>query len=132
MSGLFPVIPIAASGMEVDQTWLDAIGGNLANIDDDVKPGGAVFQAQYVDAQEAPDGGVEVAGIDLGSAKGTLVSDPGSPLANPEGLVEEPSIDMSTEMVGLIAAQNEYEANAAVISHATSAYEDALTIGQNI
>jgi len=128
----FAVVPIAASGMEVDQTWIDTIGGNLANVDDVVKPGGRAFQAQYVDAQSAPDGGVQVAGIVLGSAKGDLVSDPGSPLANAQGMVEEPAMDMGTEMVGLVTAQSAYEANAAVISHATAAYQDALTIGQNI
>ena len=129
---LFPVIPIAASAMEVDQTWLDTIGSNMANINDQVTPGTTVFQAQYVDASQAPGGGVQVAGIVLGSPKGTLVSDPGNPLANAQGLVEQPSIDMGTEMVGLVSAQSEYEANAAVISHATSAYQDALQIGQNI
>ncbi len=129
---LFPVIPIAASGMEVDQTWLDTIGSNIANIDDQVRPGANVFQAQYVAAKQAPGGGVEVAGIVLSSPKGTLVSDPGNPLANAQGLVEQPAIDMGTEMVSLISAQNEYQANAAVISHATAAYQDALKIGQNI
>jgi flagellar basal-body rod protein FlgC len=129
---LFPVIPVAASGMEVDQTWLDSIGGNIANANDAVTPGGKVFRAQYIDAQESPDGGVGVAGVVLGSATGVLVSDPGNPLANRQGLVEKPAIDMGTEMVGLVAAQNEYEANAAVVSHATAAYQDALTIGQHI
>jgi len=118
--------------MEVDQTWIDTIGGNLANADDVVKPGGKVFQAQYVDAQSAPSGGVQVSGIVLGSAKGQLVPGPGNPLANPQGMVEEPAMDMGTEMVGLVTAQSAYEANAAVISHATAAYQDALTIGQNI
>ncbi len=28
---MFPAVNIAGTGLEVDQTWIDAIGGNVAN-----------------------------------------------------------------------------------------------------
>jgi len=126
--GIFGVLPISGSGLGVDQTWLDTIGGNLANAADQAPGGTPVYQAQYVDAAPTPDGGVEVAGISLGSAKGVLRYDPTSPEANAKGYVAVPAVDAATEMVGLVEAQTNYQANAAVISHAVEAYNSILAI----
>jgi hypothetical protein len=52
MSSIWSGIDIAGTGAEVDQTWIDTIGGNVANMNDGVTPGQPVCQAQYVDAGE--------------------------------------------------------------------------------
>ncbi len=126
---LFPTLSIATSGMNVDQLWLDTIGGNVANASDVTTPGKPVYQAQYVAAQPSATGGVGAVAIALGSAKGILAYDPTNPLADAAGYVARPAVSMATEMVALTTAQSEYQANAAVIKDATAAYQSVLTIG---
>jgi flagellar basal-body rod protein FlgC len=125
---LFGALPIAGSGLEVDQAWLDTIGANVANAHDEATPGTPVYQPQYVQAVPSSNGGVQVGGIALGSAKGTLEYDPSNPKANAAGYVALPAVDMATEMVGLVEAQSNYEANAAVVKDALGAYDAVLAI----
>ena len=58
--------------------------------------------------------------------------EPDNPLAEEDGNVKYPDIDMSSQMVQLIMAQRGYQANAAVVDRAKEAYEAALKIGQNL
>jgi flagellar basal-body rod protein FlgC len=138
MSSIWSGIDIAGTGAEVDQTWIDTIGGNVANMNDAVTPGQPVYQAQYVEAGEQvePSGssdagagdGVQVNAITLGPASGQIEYDPTNPVANAQGEVEYPVVDLGTEMTDLVQAQTSYQANAEVMSHATDAYEAILDI----
>ncbi len=138
MSSIWSAIDISGTGTSVDQTWLDTIGSNVANMNDAVTPGSPVYQAQYVVAGErvVPGSagsagvaeGVQVNAIDLGSAAGELVHDPGNPLANAQGNVVYPVVNLGTEMTDLAQAQLSYQANAQVMSHAKSAYSSILNI----
>jgi flagellar basal-body rod protein FlgC len=136
MSSMWSGIDIPGSGAEVDQTWIDTIGGNVANMNDAVTPGQPVYQPQYVDAGEQVNSpgaggagvGVQVNTIDLGPAAGQLEYDPTNPVANAQGDVEYPVVDLGTEMTDLVQAQTSYQANAEVMSHATSAYQAILDI----
>ena len=129
----FGVLPISGSGLSVDQAWLDTIGGNVANANDQSTPGKPVYRPQYIDAVPTAPGngvgdGVAVGAIALGSAKGVFEYDPGNPKANKAGYIAVPAVDMATEMVGLTAAQANYQANAAVIRDAINAYDAVLAI----
>lgn len=134
--GTFAAIGIAGSGLDVYRKWIDAVSDNLANINTVRSSDETAFQARYIVAQandnEGGDsGGVHVAGAAFGSAEGRLVYEPGHPLADNEGYVRYPDIDMSSQMVQLIMAQRGYQANAAVIDRAKDMYTTALTIGRN-
>jgi flagellar basal-body rod protein FlgC len=128
----FGVLPIAGSGLSVDQTWLDTIGGNIANANDQSTPGKPVYQPEYIDAvpvpSTGPGTGVGIGAIALGSATGVLEYDPANPKANKAGYIAVPAVDMATEMVGLEAAQANYQANAAVVRDAVNAYDAVLAI----
>ena len=129
----FGAIGTAGSGMTVYRTWLDAISDNLANLSTVRSTGEDAFQARYVVAQSAGEGtqgGARVAGVTFGSAEGRLVYEPGHPLADGEGYVRYPDIDMSTQMTQLIMAQRGYQANAAVVDRARESYQAALQIGR--
>lgn len=132
---MFPSISVAGSGLEVDQTWIDAIGGNVANAEDAVTPGKSVYRDQEVVAAASPPAGgssvgdgVEVEGIELGSAEGTLTYDPGNPIADSRGYVTYPSVNIGHEMTSLVEAQVSYEVNAKVLQNATDAYQAILNI----
>jgi flagellar basal-body rod protein FlgC len=125
-------IGIAASGLNMHQAWLNAISNNIANVNDARNPSQSAFQAEYLVANEsAGNTGVTVAGVAHGSAVGKLVYDPTNPVANKEGYVRMPDIDLGEQMSDLIMAQRGFEANANVVDRARTTYQAALQIGRN-
>lgn len=125
-------IGIAATGLTVHRKWLDAVADNIANVNTAAPTSGPAFQARYVVAQAgAGDTGVYVAGAAYGSATGRVTYDPTNPLADASGNVRLPDVDLGAQMGQLIMAQRGYQANAAVIDRAQSAYQAALQIGRS-
>jgi flagellar basal-body rod protein FlgC len=125
-------IGIAGSGLGLHRSWLDAIADNIANVNTVTATDGAAFQARYIVAQSGGDTpGVAVAGAEFSDAAGRVVNDPTHPLADAEGNVRYPDIDLGEQMSTLIMAQRGYEANAAVVDRAKTIYEAALQIGRN-
>jgi flagellar basal-body rod protein FlgC len=134
MTQLFGAIGIAGTGVTVYRKWLDAVSDNLANMNDAVPTSRDAFQARYVIAQAANygrgDGGAMVGGVALGPAEGRVAYQPEHPLADENGYVRYPDIDLSSQMTQMIMAQRGYEANLAVVDRAKDAYEAALNIGK--
>jgi flagellar basal-body rod protein FlgC len=125
-------IGIAGTGLTVNRKWLDAISDNIANVNTAEPMSDAAFQARYVAVQAGPGtSGVYVAGTAYGSAEGRVTYDPENPVADAEGYVRMPDIDLSSQMGALIMAQRAYQANAAVVDRAQTAYQAALRIGGN-
>ncbi|TFD87303.1 flagellar basal-body rod protein FlgC [Cryobacterium lactosi] len=123
---------IAGTGLTLHRKWLDAVADNIANANTATPTSGAAFQARYVVAQEgAGVSGAYVTGIAQGDAEGLLVYEPDNPIADADGYVRRPDIDMAEQMGELIMAQRGYQANAAVIDRAKTSYEAALQIGRN-
>ena len=136
---LFPSFNTAASGLGLFRTWMDAVADNMANLDTVRPTSEAAFQPRFVVAnaigtgQEAVTGdpaGAQVAGISFGDPAGRLVHDPTHPLADAEGMVRFPDMDMGDQMTQLMVAQRGYQANLAVIDRARDAYQQALSIGR--
>jgi flagellar basal-body rod protein FlgC len=131
---MFPTIGIAATGLEVDQTWIDAIGGNVANAEDAVTPGQPVYREQDVTAVASPSSGSGSPGngvqasVTLGSSQGVLTYDPGSPLADKAGDVLYPNVNIGHEMTSLVEAQVSYEVDAKVLQNSDTAYQAILQI----
>lgn len=131
---IFGAIGVAGTGMTVTRKWMDAISDNLANVSTATSTNEAAYQAKFVVASEIPSangGGVAVSGVALGNAEGRLVYEPTNPIADKDGYVRYPDVDMSSQMTSLIMAQRGYQANAAVVDRAKAAYESALTIGRS-
>ncbi len=128
----FDAIGIAGTGLTVHRKWLDAVSDNLANINTVTGTDGEAFRARYVIAQEGQGTtGVYVAGGARGDAEGRLVHEPDHPLADAEGYVRYPDIDLSSQMGQLIMAQRGYQASAAVVDRARETYMAALQIGKS-
>ena len=127
----FNAIGVAGSGVTVYRKWLDAVSDNIANMDNVSKTSENAFQARYVIAQQAADGnGAQVGGIALGSAEGILAYDPDNPLADGQGYVRRPDIDLGGQMSQMMMAQRAYQANLAVVDRAKDAYQSALQLGK--
>ena len=58
------------------------------------------------------------------------MSDPTNPLADQNGLVRRPDIDLNEQMTSLLVAQRGYQANLAVVERVRDAYQQALTLGK--
>ncbi|GGJ82547.1 flagellar basal-body rod protein FlgC [Pilimelia anulata] len=129
---LFDSIGIAGSGVTVYRKWLDSVSDNIANMNNAASTSGPAFQERFVIAQEAADGkGAQVGGVAFGDAAGRIVHEPNNPLADADGNVRYPDIDLSEQMGSLIMAQRGYQANLAVVDRAKGAYEAALQLGRS-
>jgi flagellar basal-body rod protein FlgC len=132
---VFGALGIAGSGLVTHRKWLDAVSDNIANMNDATSTGKPAFQARMVEAQAVDygtgDGGVHVAGVKFGSAAGRVVHEPGNPLADANGDVRYPDIDLGDQMTQMIMAQRGYQANLSAMSAATEAYKAALQLGKS-
>ena len=132
---VFDTLGISGSGLLVHRKWLDAVSDNMSNINTvnpyDAEP----FRERLIVAQAvgygSGEGGVRVARAEFGGdPAGRVVYEPDHPLANEDGMVRYPDIDMGDQMVSLMMAQRGYQANLAVVERATSAYQAALQLGK--
>lgn len=128
--GAFDVLGIAGSSMGMHQSWLDCLSNNIANINTAMPTSGPAFQAQYAMAAAAPGGGVRLSGIAVGDPTGRVVYQPDSPIADANGYVRMPDIDLGSQMSQLIMAQRGFQAQAAVVRDAQDVYASALSIGR--
>lgn len=127
---MFDAIGIAGTGLAVHRKWLDSVADNLANVNTATSTDGEAFRAKYVVAQAGEENGVYVRGIEQGDAQGRIVHEPDHPLADGEGNVRYPDIDLSEQMGSLVMAQRGYQINAAVVDRARDSYQAALQIGR--
>ncbi|MGZ4611898.1 MAG: flagellar basal body rod protein FlgC [Kineosporiaceae bacterium] len=131
---MFDALKVINSGMQLHQTWMDALSDNIANINTVRPTNQPAFQARYVLAQAVENGGtgagVRIGGISLGSAQGRLVYSPGDPQADARGYVRLPDIDLGEQMTDLIMAQRGFQANAANLDRVRATYQAALQMGR--
>ena len=137
MGSAFSGIDIGRTGIGFAHYWLDTIGHNLANVNTARSTDEEPFRARMVVAQEvtadvfaATGSGVGVGAVIEDGRDPNLVYDPDHPLADEDGIVNMPVIDMAGQMTDLIIANRTYQANARVISGAKEAYEASLRIGR--
>jgi flagellar basal-body rod protein FlgC len=130
----FDTLGIAGSSLFVHRKWMDAVSDNIANINTVNPSGEDAFQERMVVAQAVDygsgTGGVRVARTELGSAEGRMVYEPDNPMADAEGYVRYPDIDLGDQMTQLLMAQRGYQANLATVKSATEAYQMALQLGK--
>jgi flagellar basal-body rod protein FlgC len=132
---VFDTLGISASGLMVNRKWMDAVSDNMSNLNTVNPYDDAPFRERLVVAQAVDygsgTGGVRVARAEFGGdPQGRIVYEPDHPLANEEGYVRYPDIDMGDQMVQLMMAQRGYQANLAVVERATTAYQAALRLGK--
>jgi flagellar basal-body rod protein FlgC len=135
MSAVFGILQVAKSGMGVYKTWLNAVADNIANIDNVTDTSTPAFQERFVqvsavEAENGWGGGAAVVGADFGDPNGRVSYDPNHPLADENGFVRRPDLDLTDQMVYLQLAQRGYQANVQTFERARDAYESILSIGK--
>jgi flagellar basal-body rod protein FlgC len=129
--GAFDMLGIAHSSLSTHQTWLDALSHNIANANTVRSTDQPAFQAQFVMAEAVTAGGVRISGVALGDPEGRMVHNPDHPMADENGYVRMPEVDMASQMSQLIIAQRGFQAQTQVIRNAQDVYSSALSIGRN-
>lgn len=131
------IFRIAGSALEAQSQRMNVAASNMANADSAVGPDGQPYQARQVVFQVEPVGGprsavggVRVASVTQSEAPPRLQYDPGNPLADAQGYVTLPNVDVVAETVNMISASRSYQANVEVINTAKSLAARTLTIGQ--
>jgi flagellar basal-body rod protein FlgC len=135
---IFGAIQTSGTGLQVHRKWLDAVADNVANLNTVRSTDQPAFQARFLVAQARGDGGgtpgvgsgVRATGVVFGDPAGRLVHEPTHPLADAEGMVRYPDVDLGSQMVQMMVAQRGYQANLGVIDRARDSYLAALQLGR--
>jgi flagellar basal-body rod protein FlgC len=127
---MFSAIGIAQSGIGTYKAWIDATADNVSNANTARRTDQPAFQARRIVVAAAEGGGVEVTRAAFGDPAGRLISDPTNPLADAQGMVKMPEMNLSDEMTSLIIAQRAYSANVTAFERARDGYLRELEIGK--
>ena len=140
MTTPFSSLSVAASGISTMKTWIDAISDNVANVNTVHRTSEQAFQARQVFAESVPGGdavgagetggGVRVSNITTDQGEGVLTFEPNNALADANGMVRRPNVDLVEQMTSLIVAQRAYSANVTVFERARDSDLRALEIGK--
>ena len=136
---LFDVFGIAGSAMSSESVRLNVTASNLANAQS-IGPDEAstyharhpVFSAvmQSLQGVESPGVGVRVDGIVQSQAPLEQRYEPGNPMANEEGYVYLPNVNMIDEMSNMISASRSYQSNVEVLNTSKQLMLATLRLGQ--
>jgi flagellar basal-body rod protein FlgC len=132
---LFNIFNVAGSGMAAQSQRLNVVASNLANADSTTSANGqpykakqVVFSTTSVDASGAQ--GVKVAQVIEDTSPMKMVYDPKHPMADAQGYVAMPNVNVVDEMVNMISASRAYQNNVDVLNTSKSLLLKTLTIGQ--
>lgn len=129
------IFDIAGSAMTAQSQRMNTTASNMANADSVSGPDGQPYRARQVvfevdSADGQSTGRVKVARVIEDNSPMRMMHDPKNPLANAEGYVAMPNVNVVEEMVNMISASRSYQANVEVLNTAKSLMLKTLTIGQ--
>jgi len=135
----FKAFDIAGSGMAAQSVRLNTTASNLANADsvsgsaaNVYKPRHPIFEAvraQLATAGAQPDS-QPVRGIYESTAPASQRYEPGNPLADTNGYVYAPAVNVVEEMVNMISASRSYQNNVEVMNTSKELLLATLRLGQ--
>lgn len=133
---IFHSLDVANTGVRMASTWLDVLAHNIANVNTVTNPDEEPFRAQLVHAEESlggtggPGEGVRVTDLPRAQGDPPLAYDPLHPLADEDGLVALPVVDLAGALTDLVLATRTYQVNVGVIESSKEAYETAMRLGR--
>lgn len=133
---LLRVFDIAGSALSAQSQRLNVVASNLANADSAVSSFGAAYRAKQVvfSAQpvstDASSQGVRVVGVIEDPSPPRLVYDPKHPMADAQGYVTMPNVNVVEEMTNMISASRAYQLNLDMMNTTKSLLLKTLALGQ--
>ena len=135
--GLFDAFRIAGSAMSAQGQRLNVVSSNLANADSTTGPDGQPYRAKQVVFEAvsiSPDSnggtsGVRVKEVIDDPAPMRRAYEPGNPLADADGYINQPNVNVVEEMVNMISASRSYQTNVEVMNTAKALMLKTLSLG---
>ncbi|MGX5174576.1 flagellar basal body rod protein FlgC [Aliikangiella sp. IMCC44653] len=135
---LYDIFNISGSGMSAQSVRLNTTASNIANADsvassteETYKARHPVFAAVLQNAtSNATSGGVAIKGIVESQAAPVARHQPDNPLADENGYVYAPNINLVEEMANMISASRSYQSNVQVATMTKHLLNKTLTLGQ--
>ncbi len=121
--------------MAAQSQRLNVVASNLANADSTTSANGQPYRAKQVLFSATPMGGgggvgVKVAGVVEDASPMKMLYDPKHPMANAQGYVTLPNVNVVEEMVNMISSSRSYQNNVEVMNTSKSLLLKTLSIGQ--
>jgi flagellar basal-body rod protein FlgC len=135
----FKIFDVAGSGMSAQSVRLNTVASNLANADSISGDPKTVYKARHpifeavksaMSQQEGGNAAVRVKTIMENQATPSARYEPGNPLANAEGYVYAPNVNVVEEMVDMISASRAYQNNVEVMNTSKDLMLATLRLGQ--
>lgn len=140
---LFHIFDIAGSALNAESVRLNTTASNMANANSAASSSGKTYRAREPVFQPALDdafgsfdtdgsrnGGVKVAGIIESTAPLRREFQPASPLADRDGYVFLPNVNVVEEMANMISASRSYQTNIEVMQASKRMLQQTLALGQ--
>lgn len=120
---MFPTLDISATGMHVQTVRLNTIASNMANADsissnadETYRSKQPVFKTIMDEETGQPKGGVKVEDIVESEAPLVMEYNPNHPMANEDGYIYRPNVNVVEEMANMLSASRTYETNIEVMN----------------
>jgi len=134
----FKIFDVAGAGMSAQSVRLNTTASNLANADSVGSDPNAVYKARHpvFEAVRAQLGSkemgsaVQVKGIVEDQTPAAARYEPGNPLADANGYVYAPNVNVVEEMTDMISASRSYQNNVEVMNTAKEMMLATLRLGQ--
>lgn len=132
---LFNIFNVAGSAMSAQGQRLNTVASNIANADSASSSTGQVYRSKQVVFQAVPTAdpsasGVQVQQVVEDKSPPKMVYDPKHPLADENGYVSMPNVNVVEEMVNMISASRSYQTNVETMNAAKTMLLKTLTLGQ--
>lgn len=136
---LFNVMRIATTGMSAENVRLNTVASNIANAnsvsssyDKTYRARHPVFAAQLQQASDdlSKGVGVKVLGVVESQKPLQIQYDPNNPMADKNGYIYKPNVNVVEEMADMISASKSYETNVQVADTTKRIFRRVLTLGQ--
>ncbi|OUR60557.1 flagellar basal body rod protein FlgC [Colwellia sp. 39_35_sub15_T18] len=136
---LFNVFNITASGMSAQSMRLNTTASNIANadsvsssIDETYRARHPVFAAAMQKAAAGQEGnaGVQVLGVVESNKPLNIEYAPDHPMADNEGYIYKPNVNVIEEMTNMISASRSYQTNVQLAESAKNMLNKTLVLGQ--
>jgi len=125
----FPVFDVAGSALAAQSVRLNATASNLANANNLAGSPETVYRA-HEPVFQTVDGGVRVQEVREDDRAPQKLYQPGHPLADSEGYVYAPNVNVVEEMVNMISASRSYQSNIEVFNTTKDLAMRTLTLGK--
>jgi flagellar basal-body rod protein FlgC len=136
---LFNVFNITGSGMSAQSMRLNTTASNIANadsvsssVDETYRARHPVFAAAMQKAAAGQDSsvGVQVLGIVESNKPLNVEYSPEHPMADKDGYIYKPNVNVIEEMTNMISASRSYQTNVQLAESAKNMLNKTLTLGQ--